>query len=335
MSDRKKFEEMLERLVNEDREGAEELFHEIVVEKSRSIYEALLAEEEKEEDEEVDEANDEEVDESDEELDESEDEEVDESDDDDLDESDDEEVDEGFFGEADPTDDMVGDISMPGMGGDDEMGMDAGDDTGMDDMGMDGGEGDLENRVMDLEDELEALKAEFEAMMGDEEGGDEGDMDMDMDMDMGGDDEEEEDEDEDEEEEEKPAESFNFGEQKSVKKSQAELMREYANKVSPAKMGDNGTNTKSPLAKPNKMGGGTTANILNGGESTSGGTQGGLLNPTKKDMNTKNVNVVGGGKSASKLNAQPKGHGAEKKGSGDMGDKSANSPLNGLKSRSK
>jgi hypothetical protein len=100
-------------------------------------------------------------------------------------------------------------------------------------------------------------------------------------------------------------------------------------------MGDNGTNTKSPLAKPNKMGGGTTANILGGGESTSGGTQGGLLNPAKKDMNTKNVNVVGGGKSASKLNAQPKGHGAEKKGSGDMGDKSANSPINGLKSRSK
>ena len=50
-----KFEEMLEHLVNEDREKAEELFHDIVVEKSRKIYEDLLSEEVK--DEEVDEAS--------------------------------------------------------------------------------------------------------------------------------------------------------------------------------------------------------------------------------------------------------------------------------------
>ena len=43
MADRNKFEEMLEKLVAEDRKGAEELFHEIVVEKSRNIYENLLA----------------------------------------------------------------------------------------------------------------------------------------------------------------------------------------------------------------------------------------------------------------------------------------------------
>jgi hypothetical protein len=42
MANRNKFEEMLERLINEDTQGAEELFHEIVVEKSRSIYESLL-----------------------------------------------------------------------------------------------------------------------------------------------------------------------------------------------------------------------------------------------------------------------------------------------------
>ena len=41
MADRNKFEEMLEKLVAEDRKGAEELFHEIVVEKSRTIYENL------------------------------------------------------------------------------------------------------------------------------------------------------------------------------------------------------------------------------------------------------------------------------------------------------
>ena len=54
-----KFEEMLEKLVNEDKAGAEELFHEIVVEKSRDIYEGLL-----ESDLEVDETKDEEVDEA-------------------------------------------------------------------------------------------------------------------------------------------------------------------------------------------------------------------------------------------------------------------------------
>ena len=46
MTGRNKFEEMLERLVNEDREGADALFHEIVVEKSRDIYESLLEDEE-------------------------------------------------------------------------------------------------------------------------------------------------------------------------------------------------------------------------------------------------------------------------------------------------
>ena len=43
MSEQKnKFEAMLEKLVADDRSGAEELFHDIVVEKSREIYENLL-----------------------------------------------------------------------------------------------------------------------------------------------------------------------------------------------------------------------------------------------------------------------------------------------------
>src|SRR5210317_2148103 len=108
MTDRNKFEEMLERLVNEDKEGAEALFHEIVVEKSRDIYESLL------EDEEVEETTDEEVDEAtDEDLDESDDEDLDESDED-LEETTDEEVEEGFFGEGDPADELGMDIEMPG-----------------------------------------------------------------------------------------------------------------------------------------------------------------------------------------------------------------------------
>jgi hypothetical protein len=65
-----KFEQLLDFLVNEEMDKANELFHEIVVDKSREIYENLIAEE-AEEEEEVDEAmdsEDEEVDESQEDL---------------------------------------------------------------------------------------------------------------------------------------------------------------------------------------------------------------------------------------------------------------------------
>jgi len=307
MTDRNKFEEMLERLVNEDKEGAEALFHEIVVEKSRDIYESLLSEEE----EEVDEATDEEVDESEEDLDESSDEDLDESDeeldeDDVVDESE-EEVEEGIFDEADPVDDMMGDIEMPDMGGD----MDMGDEPEMD-MG-DEGEGDVEDRLDDIEDMLDELKAEFDAMMAGEEG-DEGDDEMDM----GGDEEEmpmdmdseEGDDDEDEAEEESIAFEADEVEESKTQKSQTEIMREYTDKVT-ASMGDNGANAKSVVAKPNNMGG-TSANIAKGGTADEKGTAGGLAQPSTKEDNAGNVNVPGA-KGATKMASQP-GHGAEKKG---------------------
>jgi hypothetical protein len=329
MTDRNKFEEMLERLVNEDRAGAEELFHEIVVEKSREIYQSII---ESEEDEEVDEA----AEEDDEELDEAaeeDDEEVDEAA-----EEDDEELDEmfgledfapeadnnpmGMGGDAD--DDMLGDIGMDG-----------------DDMGDMDGEGDVDNRLADLEDALEELKAEFDALMsgeeGDEEGDDMGDMDDEEGDDMGDmDDEEGDDEEKD---------SFAFESKKDdkkddkKKKSAGEEMREYVEKVGGAqynqygKMGDNGANTKSIVAKPNNMGG-TTAN-LRGGESNSEGTQGGLLNPAKKDMSTGNINVPGGKAGKTAFKKSEPGHGAEKKGAGETADKSAGSMLNGAPKRAK
>ena len=40
-----KFEKLLDLLVNENKDEAEKVFHEIVVEKSRQIYEGILAEE--------------------------------------------------------------------------------------------------------------------------------------------------------------------------------------------------------------------------------------------------------------------------------------------------
>ena len=328
MADLKKFEEMLQKLVNEDKAGAEELFHEIVVEKSRDIYESLL--EDDLEDEEVDEATDEEVDESDEDLDEADDEEVDESDD---------ELEEGFDLEefeveadpadmgGDPADDMMGDVEMPDEDGDDEDGDDEGE------------EGDVEDRVMDLEDALEDLKAEFDAMMsgddaGDDAGDDEGEDEMDMDMDdMGMDMDAEE-----EPEEESFQATITPLETKSAKLSAGEQMREYVEKVS-ATMGDGGANTKSSVAGANNMGG--TASNLNqagtdaGVEANKGNLKGSALSDqSPKDMSTGNINVPGG-KAAKASKTAPAGHGAEKKGKPEAADKAAGSTLNKVSTRAK
>lgn len=333
MTDRNKFEEMLERLINEDRAGAEELFHEIVVEKSREIYQAII----ESEDEEVDEAEDEEVEEAadEEELDESEDEEVDEAaDDEELDEAEDEEVEE-MFGldefelEADPmmggdaTDDMMGDVGM--------------DDAGMDDMGG----SDEPLTKADLDAALDQLMAEFQAMLGDEEGEEGDDMDMDM-----GDEEGEEDEEGDEEEaddDEEAKEEFAFeakkadkkDDKKAEKKTAAEQMREYVEKVAPAKMGDNGANSKSIVASKNDMGG-TAANILRadteaGVEANKGHLKGSsVFKGTPKEDNAGNINVPGGKAGKTAFKKQEPGHGAEKKGKPETADKSAGSTIKGV-----
>ena len=324
MSDQNKFEKMLELLVNEDKAAAEELFHEIVVEKSRDIYESLL-----EDEAEVDEADDEEVDESDEDLDE----EVDESD---------EDLDENFeldTFEVEADDDMgpmdqTGDLAN-------DLGMDM-DDEGEDD-GEDAPEGDVEDRVEDLEDALDDLKAEFEKMMaGDDEGDDMDDMD-------------------DDEGEEEPEEAFAFEatdeeveeatdeeveeaadeevEEDTTEKSASETMREYVEKVS-ATMGDNGVNNTSAVAKPNNMGG-TSGNLNQAGSDASSETGAGkkiagsaLNDQNAKDIGTGNVNVPGG-KAAKAGKTVPAGHGAEKKGAGETADKAAGSTLNKLSKRAK
>ena len=283
MTDLTKFEKMLELLVNEDKVAAQELFHEIVVEKSRDIYESLL-----EDDEEVDEASDE-----------------DEDDEEEVDESD-EDLDENFSLDTFEVEADEEEVDMD----DEEEEVDMDDEEGED-------EGDVEDRVEDLEDALDDLKAEFEKMMAGEEGeeGEEDDEDGDEDGDMGGDQtddmmsdlgmdtDESTDEDESFQATVTPMES-------KVAKSAGEQMREYVEKVS-ATMGDNGVNTTSTLAKPNNMGG-TTANIAKGGTADTKGTAGGLASNKPQVMNTKNVNVVGA-KGATKMSSQP-GHGAEKKG---------------------
>lgn len=241
MTDRSKFEQMLEHLVNEESDKAKELFHQLVVEKSREIYENILSEDFQTEEEEM---------EDDDAVEEAED-------------KDDEEVEESFGfaegGDEEDTGDIGGDASDDFI--DDIDAGDEGDEEGM------GGEGDIEDRVVDLEDALDDLRAEFEALMGDEAGEEHmGGMDDmgDDDMDDMGDDE--------------PEDSF---------------MREYVEKVGNPKHGDNGANAKSTVAGKNDMGG-TTANMVKGGESTTGGTKGGLANPSSKEDNAGNVNVPGG-----------------------------------------
>ena len=87
-----------------------------------------------------------------------------------------------------------------------------------------------------------------------------------------------------------------------------EQMREYVEKVTP-KMGDNGANTKSPVASANDMGG-DASNLVQGADEK------GMTPASPKDIASGNVNVPGG-KASKSLKSNTKGHGAEKKGAGD------------------
>ena len=278
MTDRTQFEAMLEALINEDQETAKEIFHNIVVAKSREIYEELLAEDfELEEDPAMDGAPVEEPVET-------------EAFGDDEEEGDDEEGDdeEGDDVGGDATDDFIDDVS------DDEEGEGSMDDAEQSD------------RIMDLEDALEELKAEFEQLMAGDEGDDMGGMDdmgdMEAEPEMGMGDEEE-----------------------------MEQMFEYVNKVALPKHGDNGANTKSIMAKKNSMGG-TASNIAQNFSTEKGGTQGGLANPKAGDL-TSGLGTIHNrvdskaGKTAFKKRETAK--------NGDNGDRGADSLINGVKSRAK
>ena len=123
-----KFEKLIEYVINEEDSKASELFHEIVVEKSRNIYENLMSEDEVAEDT-VTEMGGDEVD----------------------DFIDDVEADEEGIDVSDEDDDAV---------------MDFDNDSEADDHEEEHEE--LEDRVVDLEDKLDELMAEFDDMMGDD-----------------------------------------------------------------------------------------------------------------------------------------------------------------------
>jgi hypothetical protein len=190
-----KFEQLIEFVINDEEAKAKELFHDIVVEKSREIYESLMEEEE---------LATEEVDES-------------------------IEDDDQFLGDA--ADNLIDDVETEEKGISEEDDMDAEFDDGAEEAGddltkdmegdRDAGEGDIEDRVVDLEDKLDELMAEFEAMMGGE-GGEE----QEFDMDAGGD-------------------AIEMDDTSEIMPEMGMMEAVSLTKVAPAKMGDDGANTKS------------------------------------------------------------------------------------------
>ena len=138
-----RFEQLIEYVINDEEQKARELFHEIVVAKSREIYESMM-------------------DESAEELEEAV-----------------EDVEEGAMG-GDAADNLIDSVEMdeeselnmeaedePEMGGDDEVEVDA----EVDSEG-DSDEPATKDDIMNLEDKLDQLMAEFEDMMNDGGAGD-------------------------------------------------------------------------------------------------------------------------------------------------------------------
>jgi hypothetical protein len=289
-----KYEKLIEHIINDEEGKARALFHEIVVEKSRDIYESLMDQEE----------------------------EMDETVGGDQVEGmmDEIQTDEAGIPEADEMDMDMGDEEI---GIDDEMGGD--DEDHHDDVGGDEG---LEAKVMDLESELEALKAEFEQLMGgDEEPGmgmDDEEPGMDQDdeenpmgmMEASEEEEEEEEEVTESKEEDDEEDEEEVTESKRGYKSEIELMREYVEKLGSydkvpagaegeeiAKGGAVNVNKQSIVAGKNDMGG-TTANIAKGGAEAdpkgtpANKTAGVLKKGDVIDVAKRNVNVPGGNKGA-------------------------------------
>ena len=324
-----KYEQLIEHIINDDESKARALFHQIVIERSREIYESLM-------DEEQPAVSNNAVGNLEQEV----------------------EMDETGMHEAED------EMGMPGddMGGepDDDMGM--GGDMGMDaDMGGDSSAPATKDDIMDLESAIDELKAEFDRLMSDEGGSADDEMDMDSEEgdEEGGenpfasaDDEEGEEADDEEAEEEPVAESRAKRNARAM--TEAERIREYVEKVGTdwdkgaykGPKGENvGTgnksenqgekNTKSPVAGKNDMGG-TSANMMRqGSEADPSGTSpkgkaGGFLkSPQEIDVAKRNVNKPGGNKGAQNY--------YDSKASAKTGEQSvnANSPLNGAPGRAK
>jgi hypothetical protein len=153
------------------------LFHDIVVEKSRAIYEEMMEEETVEESEEqIDEESTHDEDEKAEKAGRKVTKDIEYDDKKDKMDESEEAVAEDLGG--DQADDLIDDIEVEEEG----LSMEG---EGSDDMGEEMADADIEDRVVDLEDKLDELMAEFEALMGDQG---EADADTEMDMEVDSDD---------------------------------------------------------------------------------------------------------------------------------------------------
>jgi hypothetical protein len=225
----KKFEKLIDLIINEDQERANQLFHEIVVEKSREIYESII----------------------------------------------DEDSIEGLEDEVSADEEGMDDEGMDDEFGDEDFGDEEGEaEFGDEEDGEFGDEGgDLEDRVVDLEDKLDELMAEFEAQLG-----------ADDEEEFGGEDD--------------------FGGEEDMGDEEAGLMEATLKQVGGktydkfGKMGDDGVQTKSPgLQNPKRLQtGGNPVKLGGTSESvpTSAKKPSNAYAKGEKTENFGNVNVPGG-----------------------------------------
>ena len=253
-----KFEQLIEYVINDEEAKAKELFHDIVVEKSREIYENLMDEDaaELEEAEELDEESTHDEDEKAEKAGEkvTKDIEYDDKKDKKMDESMDE-----MMHDQDPIDAVEAE------------------ETGMD-MAEGEGDEDLEDRVVDLEDKLDELMAEFEALMGDNGDDAVGDE-------MGGDDLEMDDT--------ETAEFSNGDEEESEEEVEMGMMEavNLAKAPAPVTSEPAGTNTKGPIASNSGAKGAVASPVKMTGDTAQGRPA-----PKAGELIGKVQNSVGGDK---------------------------------------
>jgi len=270
-----KFEQLIEYVINDEEAKAKELFHDIVVEKSREIYENLMNEEEDEElDEESDAERDDHAEKAGKKV--AKDIEYD-------------EMHEDMGGDA--SDDLIDDVESEEQGMqeaesdaefDDEAEEDGEDLTH--DMEHDRDEGDIEDRVIDLEDKLDELMAEFEAIMGGEEDGIESDLDGEMGDELAGDALAQDD-------------TMAFGDDEAMMEAIT------LDKVAVPKMGDDGANTKSVVPANSGAKGMQGAPVRMTGDTAQGRSA-----PSTKDLPQAGTfkNVPGKGTANAKQSAAPK-----------------------------
>ena len=229
------FEKLIEYIINNDETRARKMFHEIVVSKSRNIYESFEQME--------------------------------------MHQHGEEEMEEGV-------EDFIGEVEDEELTMEADMEPETADDD--DDMDLDDDQGNnMENRVVDLEDAIDELKAEFQRLM-DQDDQDDDNMESDEESDdMESDDMESDDMESDD------MESDDMGDAAEDEDLEETLIREYTEKApAPVRSEHGSVNKKSIVAKKNDMGG-TTASIVAGGEAK------GRTAPTAKPVGVNDPKAAG------------------------------------------